>query len=351
MEEIKKIRFGCLTKKGNAEVHEMELPEIGNNQVLLKQLACNICTADYTQWMGLREHNGYPVSGGHEASAIVIKKGRDVIDLEVGDFVAIANNYCGKCEFCRSGRESECKIRGSYDIHGNYKGRMGFANYFVRPSTSVIKMNKDLSPSEAAFLEPVATVVKGIHKLRLKPFEKVVVIGAGTMGMINAMVARAYGAEVIVSELMENKLETAKKAGFITIDSSKVDPVEKVMEITDKNGVDCVIVAVGNTNANIQATNMLKKMDGRILMFAASYPPPQIGITANDIHYRRMEIIGTYLADLKDFLEASKLLNTKKINVKSLIEKNKYYLDDINEAFKEASTPGKYRVSVILHRD
>lgn len=351
MEEIKNIRFGCLVKKGRAEVHEMPLAEVKDNQVLVKQLECNICTADYTQWLGLREHNGYPVSGGHEASGIVIKKGRDVVDLEVGDFVAIANNYCGSCEFCRSGRESECKVRASYDEHGIYKGRMGFADYFVRPVTSVIKMNKDLTPGEAAFLEPVATALKGINKLRLKPFEKVVVIGAGTMGMINAMTVRAYGGEVIVSEMMENKLETAKKAGFTTVDPTKDDAVKKVMEFTDNKGADCVIAAVGNTNANIQAAKMLKKMDGRLLVFAANYPPPQIGITANDIHYRRMEIIGTYLADLKEFLEASKLLNIHKIDVKPLIEKNKYYLDDINEAFKEASSPGKYRVSVLLHKD
>ena len=351
MEEIKNIRFGCLTKKGCAEVHEMPLKELKDNEVLIKQLACNICTADYTQWLGMREHNGYPVSGGHEGSGVVIKKGLNVSDLEIGDFVALANNYCGSCEFCRSGRESECRIRATYDDHGIYKGRMGFADYFIRPVTSVIKMNKELTPGEAAFLEPVATVVKGIKKLRLKPFEKVVVIGAGTMGILNALVARAYGAQVIISEMMENKLDTAKKLGFSTINPSKKNAVDKVMEFTSNKGADIVIIAVGNTKANIEASKMLKKMDGKMLIFAASYPSPEIGITANDIHYRRIEVIGTYLADLKDFLNAADLLNTKKIDVSKLIEKNTYYLDDINEAFKEASTPGKYRVSVFLHKE
>ena len=282
---------------------------------------------------------------------MIVDKGANVRDLEIGDFVGLANNYCGKCEPCRTGNESQCKIRSSYDMHNGYKGRMGFANYMVRPQTTVVKMNPELDPSEAAFLEPVATVCKGMEKLKIKPFDNVVVIGAGTMGMVNALVARAYGANVIISELMDNKIAVAKEYGFEVIDGKEDDPVEKVKELTDGKGADVVIVAVGSTACNVQAGQMLKKMDGKMCIFAASYPSPEIGITANDIHYRRMEIIGTYLGDLRDFLRAAYLLNTGKVDVSKICEPHKYYLDDIQDAFAEASTPGKYRVSVLMHKD
>ncbi|HWQ80027.1 MAG TPA: zinc-binding dehydrogenase [Anaerovoracaceae bacterium] len=349
--DIKKVKFGVLVLKGAAEVHEMELPPLGDDEILIRQLVCNICTADYTQWMGLRENQGYPASLGHEGAGIVIEKGKNVRNLEVDDFVALANNYCGKCVNCRQGRETECLVRKSYDEHGEYFGRMGLAEYFIRPETSVIKMNPALSPSEAAFLEPVATVVKGIKKLNIKPFEKIVVIGGGTMGQINAQAARSYGGAVIISETMENKLAVAKSLGFDTVNPAETDPVQEVMRLTGGTGADAVIVAVGSTVANQQAAKMLKKMDGRMLMFAAAYPAPEIGITANDVHYRRMEIVGTYLADLRDFLEGADLLNKKIIDVSPLIEDRKYYLDEIQEAFKEAATPGKFRVSVLLHRE
>ena len=81
-----KMKFGCLVKKGVAEVRERDLPEVGPYDVLLHMKACNICTTDYGQWLGLREHQGYPMAGGHEAAGIVEQVGEKVTDLknEVG---------------------------------------------------------------------------------------------------------------------------------------------------------------------------------------------------------------------------------------------------------------------------
>lgn len=346
---VKTFRFGVLTSKGHAEVHEMKLPKLGEHQILIKQLACNICTVDYGQWLGLREHQGYPMAGGHEGAGVILETGAKVVELLPGDFVAISNNYCGECEHCRKGEESQCVIRSSYDLHeGGYKGRMGFAEYQVRNATAAVKMNPELSPGEAAFLEPLATVAKGIGKLRVSPQDTVAVIGAGTMGLLNAQAVRACGARVIVTEMMEKKIKTAKVMGFEVIDAGAADPVERVKQMTGGRGADAVIVAAGATKANEQAAAMLKHFDGRMLMFAAAYPAPELGISSNDIHYRRMEILGTYLGDTKDFLEAARLLNQRVVDVRPLIEAS-YPLEDIQKAFEEAARPGNYRVSVMLH--
>ena len=84
----RKMKFGCLVKKGVAEVRERDLPEVGPYDVLLHMKVCNICTTDYGQWLGLREHQGYPMAGGHEAAGIVEQVGEKVTDLKVGDMVA-----------------------------------------------------------------------------------------------------------------------------------------------------------------------------------------------------------------------------------------------------------------------
>ncbi len=347
--DIDKMRFGVLTKAKVAEVHERNLPQVGDNQVLVKQEACNICTTDYGQWQGLREHQPYPMAGGHECAGVIIEKGVKVReDLKIGDRVAIAYNYCGECVPCKLGVTGECTEVKNEPTEDGYYGAFGFADYCVRDSKVLIKMNQELSPSEACFLEPLATVMKGFRKLRLQPLETVAIIGAGTMGMVNAQAARAYGARVIITEVMDKKIQTAQKMGFEVVNAMIHNPVEKVKELTNGKGVDAVIIAVGTTKANAQALEMVKNVEGRILFFAAGYPAPELKIDSNYIHYKKIELIGTYGADMKDFIMSAELLNEKKVDVSPLIEAT-FPLEEIQKAYELASKPGSYRVSIILN--
>lgn len=347
--EIKTMRFGVLTEKGHAEVRERPLPEVGPDEVLVKQDACNICTTDYQQWLGLREGRGYPMASGHESAGTVVATGEKVLDLKPGDHVALAYVTCGICDGCKRGRGCDNNEIGPKKISPDgYRGMFAYADYAVRPARALIKMNPSLSPSEAAFMEPLAAVVKGLEKLRVRPLETVIVVGAGTMGLLNAQAARALGCRVIVSELMENKLCVAREMGFEVIDSSASDPVQEIMRLTDGKGADAAVLAVAATKVNQQALDLIKHLDGRILFFGAAYPAPAIDIDSNVIHYRRLELIGTFGADLKDFCTAADMLNLGVVKVSQLIEKNKYPLDKIQDAFAEAATPGKFRVSVLL---
>lgn len=345
---VKKMRFGCLVKKGTAEVRERQLPEIGRQQVLLKMKACNICTTDYGQWLGLREHQGYPMAGGHEAAGVVSAVGEAVTDFKIGDLVAAGYNGCGNCMSCRNRDISACPSRFNTTEDGYRFGFFGFSDYCVKDVRSIYKVSPDLTPSEAGFLEPLSTVFHGIKKIGIRPFEDVAVIGAGTMGLLNAQAARSYGARVIVSEFIPKKIRTAREMGFEVIDCNAEDPVEKVKELTGGNGADAVIVAVGNTDANNQSLEMIKEKDGRILLFAAGYPAPGMEIDTNTLHYRRISLIGTLDASHKDCLESAKALSSGAVDVSKLIEEKKYKLDQIQEAFEAASRPGMYRVSVLL---
>lgn len=346
-----KMKFGCLVKKGVAEVRERDLPEVGDYEVLLDMKACNICTTDYQQWMGLREHQGYPMAGGHEASGIVKKIGAKVTEFKVGDMVATGYEGCGHCPACRAGHIDQCPTQRKTSPDGYEWSFFGFSNYCVKATSGLYKIAPGIDPSEAAFVEPLATVLHGAEKLRLRPFETVVVIGGGTMGLLNGQAAKAYGCRVIVSEMIEKKIETARSMGFEVIDCSKDDPVEKVKELTDGAGADVVIVAVGATSANAQGLQMLKENDGRMLLFAAGYPAPELEIDSNTMHYRKMELIGTFGADYRDFKEAAKAISTRVVDVSKLIEEKKFPLSKIQEAFAEASKPGMYRVSVTLDEE
>lgn len=341
------MRFACLQKKGCAVTMERPIPPLGPHDVLVKNIACNICTTDYGQWQGLREHQGYPMVGGHEGCGVVEEIGSGVKSCMVGDFVGI-NSYkgCGYCAHCRRGEVSQCENPPKLITEDGFLGEFGFSTHAIWDESAIIQMNSQLDPGCAGFLEPLATVVKGQKKLRIAAFENLVVIGGGTMGVLNALAARARGARVIISEMMPKKIKLAEKLGFEVIDPSQCDPAAKVHELTGNIGADCVIVAVGVTAANDQALEMVKKIDGRILQFAAGYPAPAIKIDSNVIHYRRLEIIGTYGADNEDFEDAAMMLNSGMIDVSGLVEPKRFPLTEMQDAFAAAATPGMYRVCV-----
>ena len=190
-----------------------------------------------------------------------------------------------------------------------------------------------------------------MRRLRVQPGETVVIIGAGTMGIANAQVAHAFGARVIISELSPKKLERARSMGFAdVIDATKVDPVEEVMRLTNGYGADAVIAAVGLGAAYKQGYAMLKRVEGRFLLFAAGYPKPQWEIDPNEIHYRRIEIIGTMSGDVADFEDAAFLISHKIVDPSYSLETlgKMVPLRDMQKAYVAAATPDAYRVTVDL---
>ncbi|WP_182440694.1 MULTISPECIES: alcohol dehydrogenase catalytic domain-containing protein [Clostridia] len=351
MEE--KMRFGVITAAHRAEVHERPLPPLGDDQVLLRMETCNICTTDYGLWTGARKNQPMPMAGGHENAGVIIKKGKNAgSHLNIGDRVGlVAYENCGQCRECRLGHTLGCtNIEDDWvQSEDGYWGDFGFANYYVADARNVIKFHSDIPFEEIGFLENLSTVMHGIHMLDIKPFETVVVIGAGTMGLLNAMAARAYGAEVLVTEVDEKKIARAKKEGFPVIHPGEAGYQEQIRESFNGRALNSIIVAAGVTPANRQALE-LAQMDTKILFFAAGYPAPDLPVGSNEIHYKRLRLMGTFGAELSDIQIAADLLDSGRVKVSGLIEAH-YPLDDIQKAYEAASTPGAYRVAVHMWKD
>jgi threonine dehydrogenase-like Zn-dependent dehydrogenase len=346
------MKFGVILGDHKAEVHEHAVPEVKDNQVLVMNKACNICTTDYQQWLGLRPHQKTPMAFGHENAGIVCSIGKNVRNVSVGDHV-VTNIYqpCMECENCRKNYNSMlclCSDLKSLEMDEyGYYGSYGCSEYKVADSKYVYRLNPELPFEQMAFCEPLATVVQGIERLDINPAQKVLVIGAGTMGMLNASLARFYGADVMLSDISRTKIENAKAMGFDkVIDPSNGKYKEEIDELTKGTGVDAVIVAVGANSAYKQALDV-SKMCGKLLVFAAGYPEPQWELNPNSVHYKLLNIIGTYGCRPSDFQYASELLGNGNIRVEKLIE-GKYALDDVQTAFEAASQKDAFRVSVML---
>ena len=346
-----KAKTAVLTAVETAEVIDRELPELGEHDVLVKIDANNICTSEYGAFNGARKRP-LPLVFGHEWAGTVVEVGSAVDSVAVGDYIASGYQYDPYSEPSREGRTSECTKLQSAD-HPNpdgYFGKAGCASYAVAKEVACYKIDKGIDPSVAALLEPLGTCCAGFRRFGVEYGQTVVVIGAGTMGVLNALVAKAHGCRVIITEMMPKKLETAAKLGLETIDVSKCDPVEKVRELTGGKGADGVIIAVGASGAYAQALEMAKEKRAHLLIFAAGYPAPKWELDPNTVHYRRMVIVGSYGADAVDFREAASMINMGAADFSQLVEE-KIPLDKIQEAFEEACKPGMYRISVQCQED
>lgn len=344
------MRFAVIVSPKKAEIHEHDISSLKSNEILIKNKTCNLCTTDYQQWMGLRKHQPVPVAFGHENSGTIVEIGKDVSNFEKGEMVVV-NIYqpCLQCSNCRKGMNSIfClnKAAGAKDKYGYY-GFYGCGEYQIFNSKYVFKVNKNLPFEHAGFTEPLATVLYGTKKLRIETGDKILIIGAGTMGLLNAQVARYYGGDVIISEISEKKLNTAKKLGFEKlININNEDLAGKIENFTKGKGLNVIIITVGNTRANNQALDVASK-GCRLLIFASGYPTPAWKLDSNLVHYKLLEIIGTFGCSTADYQLSTELLNDKKIDVSPLIEE-RYLLKNVQEAFVKAASPDTYRVVVCI---
>lgn len=355
METVMKRKryFGVIVEPKRAEMHCDELPELEDDELLLKLEVCNICTTDYQQWLGLRAHQGFPRAAGHEFCGIVIEKGSKVHNrFQIGDRVGpVFPEFCGVCENCQRGRTGDCVETDYFSKIGpdGYYGTKSFANYRIIKERYATPLSKEIPAADAAFLEPVSTVVHCIKEAGVYPNARVVVIGVGTMGILNAQVAHAWGASVIMTDISEKKIARAEAMGIgKVINSSKEDAVERVKELTGGVGADIVIVSVGNTQAYKQGYAMMKKTGAKLILFPAGYPKPELIVDPNELHYRKISIIGTLDGDCVDYVDAAQLINSGRVKPSFAHEGVSFDLKDIQSAFEAAARPDAYRVSVDL---
>lgn len=354
MENIS-FRLGMLDGPRQAVVKTTRLQPLEPDEILLKLEVCNICTADFNKWNGRRDGK-YPLADGHEFCGIVVEKGPAVPEdyPKIGERVGFCTQRsCGYCPKCLEGKTDECMNFMKLAVkkwNDGYPGNHGFGQYTAIDWHFAVSLPKEIPAEEAAFLEPAATVVRGLRRIDVRPEDTVTVIGLGTMGMLNAQIARAFGARVIVSDLSPKKLARAKEAGFkYIIDAAAEDPVEAVMRITEGAGADKVVVTAGVDIAFKQAFDMVTKGFGSVLFFAANFPPPKMDIQPNDIHYRKMKLIGTLGGGKGDFHLAARLIGDGQIDCKFCLEGKTFPLEQLQDAYEAACEHDAYRVSVRLN--
>lgn len=242
------------------EYTEVPVPEISDDEVLIKVKVCGICGSDTSIFTGKYAKDKLPIITGHEFWGVIDQTGKNVKGVKVGDRVAVDICLtCGTCYFCRHGDGLLCETFTQLGIHTDG----GFAEYVKAPWQNCYKLPDELDDYTAAFVEPLTAVLHAAQRLDAPIASSIAVIGCG-LGILHAHVAkRTRGcAPVIVigTDADEERFKVAKAMGAdYVINASRTDPVEEVMRITNGIGVDSVIEAVGTPGTYEQAFRMLRR--------------------------------------------------------------------------------------------
>ncbi len=344
------MRVGVITGVRQAEVREVPVPKPGAGQALVRVHACAICTWEQRTFTGVDKRTPLPFAGGHEYSGKVVEigAGTDTI-FKVGDRVAVGTAGCGECHYCRIGETTLCKkVFGRDREYEGLWGPMGMAEYKLATTDRLYRLADDLPFEEGALSEPTACVVHAQRRLNIKLGEDVLIIGGGTMGLLNMLVAKADGAQVMVSDLDPERCKKALEMGaHYAFNPKETDVPEAVKALTDGRGADVVIVAIGVGAANKQALAALGPL-GRMMLFASAHPAEDLCVDPNYVHRNQIVITGSVSGDVHGFTVATKLLSARLIDVKPLIQE-KMPLERIQEALELASSADRtYRIVLTM---
>ena len=321
-------------------IEERPIPTIGEYDALVKMHACGICGTDVHILHG--EHIvKFPVIPGHEFSGEAVEVGSAVNNVRVGDRVTVDPNIVdGTCFFCRRGQIHLCENLTAVGV--NFDG--GFAEFCRVPGVQAYKVPDSLSLDQAAMAEPIACCVHGIDGANITSGSTVVVLGAGSIGLILLQLARIAGAgHIIVSEPDERKRQLASKFGAeVLLDPTRDDVAAEVTKLT-RVGADVVIESAGRLETAELAIKLARR-GGTVLQFGVVSPDKRAAISPYEIYYKELTIRGSFVNPFTHS-RAIELLASKQVDVMPLIT-HRFALDDAVKALETAQ--GKDAVKVLL---
>jgi L-iditol 2-dehydrogenase len=249
------------------------VPEIGPGELLVKVATCGVCGTDLKK-IHTGSHSA-PRIFGHEMAGTVVQVGEGAADFAVGERVVVHHHVpCGECYYCRKQTFAQCPVYKKVGATAGFEPSGGGFSEYIRVMDWIVA-NRGVAPipagvpfEQAAFLEPVNTVLKAVKLLNLAADETVLVIGQGPIGVMLAALARRSGARVLTSDLYPERHAIAAKFGLDEpIDAGTANVVERAFAATDGRGADAVILAVGGT-ALIQTAMDAVRPGGKVMLFA-----------------------------------------------------------------------------------
>lgn len=341
-----KMRAAYLEDIGDIKIKNIEKPKPNDNEVLVKIKSVGVCGSDIHYYKHGKIGDfvvNEPLILGHESAGEVVEIGDEVTSLKVGDRVSLEPGVpCRKCEYCKKGKYNLCpdvEFMATPPVDG------AFTEYVKHPADFTFKISDNMTYEEGALIEPLAVGLYSAGRVNLKPGMKVVILGAGPIGLTTLQAVKSSGAEVVISDINSFRLSYAQKFGADkTINAKKVDTEEEVKKYFN-GGADIVFECAGTVNTT-KLTTKLAKRGGKIVITgmasADTIDYDMIGLGAKE-----QEIYGVFrYANV--YKKAIKMVSRGKIDLKSMVT-DSYSLDEIQDALEYADKNKDKAVKVVVN--
>ena len=317
-----------IKEPGKIEVIEKEMPVAKDGEALLKVKYCGICGADVASYTGNQPFTTYPRIPGHEFSAEIVEIPENEKGLKKGDTVT-CNPYfnCGECYACKRGIVNAC-----YDNQTMGVQRDGsFQEYITMPVERIID-GKGLSAKELALIEPFSISCHALSRCEIREGAKLLIMGAGPIGLFALLKAKSMGAEVMIADVLDSRLQLAAEYGADkTVNVKEKNLHEESLSFTDGNGFDVCVEACGAPETFLSCIDEASHGANIILIGNGKR---ETTFVHSIILKKELNIYGSRNAFTKDFEELIDLVSSGKVNVLKMIS-GVYDKEDAAEAFEK----------------
>jgi threonine dehydrogenase-like Zn-dependent dehydrogenase len=337
----------AVAKSGNSlAVESVPIPEPRRGEVRVRVTACGICGSDLNLY-----HSGLMTPGripGHEIAGVVDALGPGVSAVSEGDCVTVEPfRSCGECDECRSGRDPICRNAQLLGIQADG----GIAEYMVASERRMFPAPADLGPERIALAEPLAVSIHGLRRGGFEKGSRVLILGAGCIGLMGLFGARAMGAdEVWITARYPHQAELARRLGAARVLTEAEASRENLDELGRSHPIDMVLETVGG-KADVLDDGVVAVRPGGTVAVLGFYLGA-LGVDPLPLLMKEVSLVWSYCyhhgEGSADFSDAVAFIS-REPDLAALLTSASVPLDDVERAFQLASdkTQGIVKVSVI----
>ncbi len=340
------MRKQIMTAPHNITFEDVPVPEYGPGQVLLKIKRIGICGSDIHVFHGEHPYVTYPLTQGHEVSAQVVAVGDDVENISVGQKATIEPQVvCGQCHPCRNGKYNLCE---SLKVMG-FQTTGTASDYFVADAAKVTTFADNISYDKGAMIEPLAVTVHAVKRAGDVKDKKVVVMGAGPIGILLIQTLKAFGAaEVMATDISDFRLALAAKCGADHVYNTRTANFgEAIVESFGKDKADIIYDCAGNDIVMNQAIQNARK--GSTIVLVAVFAKIA-NIDLAKLNDSELDLNTSMMYRHEDYVEAIRILEEGKVELKPLMSKH-FAFEDYQEAYEYIDNNRESTMKVIIDID
>lgn len=340
-----RMRQAVMANPGEIKFLDADIPETGDDEVLLHTKRIGICGSDVHVFHGVHPYTGYPVVQGHEVAGIVAATGKKVVGFAAGDKVTFTPQVvCGECYPCSNGMHHICE---SLAVMGFQTGGAA-QDYFAVPARNVLKLPDNLSLDQGAMIEPTAVAVHALSRVP-QVTGNVLVLGAGTIGNLVAQVAKALGATAtMITDLSSFRLQKARECGVdYVVDTRDTDLADAVTTHFGANKADLILECVGVQETVDQAVLTARKGTTVIVVGVfGEKPAVDLGLVQD----RELSLVGSLMYQKADFEVAIELVSTGAVWLDPLIT-HRFGFEDYANAYEFIENSRGEHMKVLVELD